>query len=197
MKTETFLKFDYQLIKDGYSTNQVLIICYLKSFQATNKFCRQNQKDIAKLFGIPFSTFKKELKILLDKGIIFTSNNKKYIKAFSNRKALILVDDKNPLPTIEESTIPTAEVFTGQTQSTQVVSVVEKVIKDLPQAKEIIIPQLESKFQLPSNLTSLYWNEDDNIQWLEQYMLDGYKIEGVLEANLKIRLENYKEKVYN
>jgi hypothetical protein len=25
-------------------------------------------------------------------------------------------------------------------------------------------------------------------------MLDGYKIEGVLEANLKIRLENYKDK---
>ena len=200
MKTETFLKINYELLDEGYTLSQAAILSYLKSFQEQNKYCYQFQKDIATKLRIPFGRLKIDIKILSDKKLIFTSQDKKYLNAaFNNRKAIILVDDKNPLPTIEEEiTIPTAEAFTGQTQSTQVVSVVEKVEEDLPQAKEIveeeIIPQLEPKFKLPSNLTSLYWQDEENIEWLQKYMLDGYKIEGVLEPNLKIRLENYKEK---
>jgi hypothetical protein len=207
MKTETFTKFNHQLIKDGYSTNQTLIICYLKSFQEQNKYCYQSKSDIAEFFGIPYSTFKKEIKSLIDKGVIFLSQDKKYLKAaFNNRKVLILVDDKNPLPTIEESTILIAQAFTGRTETTKVIPSIPKAEESvLNQIKiveeensvsteEDVIPQLEPKFSLPGNLHSLYWEDEENIEWLQQYMLDGYKIEGVLEPNLKIRLENYKEK---
>jgi len=198
MKTETFTKFNHQLIKDGYSTNQTLIICYLKSFQEQNKYCYQSKSDIAEFFGIPYSTFKKEIKSLIDKKAIFLSQDKKYLNAaFNNRKALILVDHKNPLPTIKESTILIAEAFTGRTETTKVIPSIpkaeESVLNQIKIVKDVI-PQLEPKFSLPGNLTSLYWEDEENIEWLQQYMLDGYKIEGVLEANLKIRLENYKDK---
>ena len=188
MKTETFLKINYQLIEEGYTLFQAAILSYLKSFQEQNKYCYQFQKDIAEKLGIPFGTLKKDIKFLSDKKLIFTSQDKKYLNAgFNNRKALILVDDNNPLPTAES-----IKLIAEQVEVTKDIPTIEKIEESLPQ--QIIIPQLEAKFKLPSNLTSLYWNDEENIQWLQQYMLEGYKIEGVLEANLKIRLENYKEK---
>jgi len=198
MKTETFLKINYELLDKGYTLSQAAILSYLKSFQEQNKYCYQFQKDIASKLKIPFGTLKSDIKILSDKKLIFTSQDKKYLNAaFNNRKALILVDDKNPLPTIEESTILIAQAFTGRTETIEVIPSITKAEESVLNQIEIaedVIPQLEPKFLLPGNLTSLYWENEENIEWLQRYMLDGYKIEGVLEANLKIRLENYKDK---
>jgi Mn-dependent DtxR family transcriptional regulator len=221
MKTETFLKLNYEFLDKDYTLSQATILSYLKSFQEQNKYCYQSKSDIAKRFNFDISTINRTIKSLIDKGVIFTSQDKKYLKAaFNNRKALILVDDKNPLPTIEEtkadeetttstieeSTVLIAQAFTGQTETTEVIPSIpkaeESVLNQIEIAEEEnsvsteedVIPQLEPKFSLPGNLHSLYWEDEENIQWLQKYMLDGYKIEGVLEPNLKIRLENYKDK---
>jgi transposase len=190
MKTESFLKTNYQLLDNGYSLVEATIISYLKSFQEQNKYCYQSKSEIAKLFKVSHSTINRSLQKLIKKGIVFTSQDKKYLKAkFNNRKAIILVDDKNPLPIVE--------AVAGQTKTTKEVPTVEITKESLPQAKEIIISQLEKKISLPENmqhLKSYYWQEDDNVEWLLKYVADGYKIEDVTEAKLKIRLENYKER---
>lgn len=176
MKQESFLKINFQLIEQGFTLVEATIISYIKSFQDVGKYCFTSKANIAKIFNISHSTVNRTLQNLIKKGIIFTSQDKKYLKAaFNNRKALILVDDKNPLPIAESSA------------------------EQIQPIEEVIIPQLEPRICLPKDiqhlkLTSTFWDEE-NIQWLIKYKESGYKVEDVPEANLKIRVESFVERI--
>jgi DNA-binding Lrp family transcriptional regulator len=84
------------------NSNEKLLIFYLKSFQDNNKVCFQTQNDIADILGLSPKTLEKVIYSLKKQELIFTSNDRKYLTPFNNRKAIILVDENNPLPSTEE-----------------------------------------------------------------------------------------------
>lgn len=106
-KEEDFLQITYSLLKDKtLSTSQKILISYLKSFQRTKgEYCYDTQENIANDLGFALITIKKDIKELTEKNIIFLEKKRDLIggKQYKNRKAIILVDDNNPLPTKDEA----------------------------------------------------------------------------------------------
>jgi hypothetical protein len=97
-----YLNIDEQLLQNkSLSFLQVGILSYLKRFQINDNYCFQSKKYISEYFNTTESTFKRELKKLQEMKLLFSSNDKKYLIPFNNRKALILVDENNPFPTTE------------------------------------------------------------------------------------------------
>jgi len=96
---ENFIKLDYELLKRAdINIEEKLIIAYIQRWQKSNKYCYETQEEISEILGIKLTTFKDRLKSLKNKKIIFTSNDRKYLIPFNNRKAIILVDEENPYP---------------------------------------------------------------------------------------------------
>jgi len=101
---KNYLKIEEELLQNkSLSFLQVGILSYLKRFQSNGNYCFQSKKYISQYFNTTESTLKREIKKLQDMKLIFSSNDKKYLIPFNNRKALVLVDDNNPFPTTEMS----------------------------------------------------------------------------------------------
>lgn len=93
-----YLIIEEDLLDKCNSLLQASIISYLKRFQDNNQFCFQSKKQLANYFKTSESTIKRELKELEKLQLVFSSNDRKYLIAFNNRKALVLVDEDNPFP---------------------------------------------------------------------------------------------------
>lgn len=127
---DTFMKLDFELLKrTDLTIEEKLIISYLKSFQTNNKVCYQTQEDISTTLGLSLRTLKRKIKELQLKKIIFLSNDRKYLIPFQNRKAIILVDNNNPLPIAETKSDKELDINSIDNSS--------KLIKDC-QAKDFI-----------------------------------------------------------
>jgi hypothetical protein len=99
-----YLKIDEELLENkSLSFLQVGVLSYLKNYQSNGKYCYQSKKYIANYFNTTESTLKREIKKLQDMELLFSSNDKKYLIPFNNRKALVLVDENNPFPNTEIS----------------------------------------------------------------------------------------------
>jgi transcription initiation factor IIE alpha subunit len=99
---EKFLKIDWELLDNtNVSFLGAGLISYIKSYQINGKYCYHKDDELAKLFKVSRSTIIRELKELMNMGLIFKSNDKKYLIPFNNKKATILVDNNNPLPIAE------------------------------------------------------------------------------------------------
>jgi DNA-binding transcriptional regulator YhcF (GntR family) len=98
-----FLKIDFKYInRKDISFLQSGILAYLSGFQNNKLYCYQSERELAEIFNSSRRTISRSIIDLINKGLIFKSNDRKYLIPFQNRKALILVDDNNPLPTTEK-----------------------------------------------------------------------------------------------
>lgn len=109
---ENFIKLEYQLLQRvDINLEEKVLVSYLQGWQSSNKVCFETQEEISTKLGISIRTLKRTIQSLKEKRIIFTSNDRKYLIPFNNRKALVLVDDNNPYPTpLEEATTSTKEI---------------------------------------------------------------------------------------
>lgn len=99
---KTFLKIDSTLLANvNYTPTEKLFIAYLQSYQNDNKYCFDTQEELSKVFGICLRNIKYLIKDLRERGIIFMVPKSQidHKSQYKNRKAIILVDDNNPLPT--------------------------------------------------------------------------------------------------
>jgi len=113
-KQELFIQVDYKLLQDPrFSLSQTIIISYFKGYQREDGFFYDTQENLSKILGISLPTLKRDIKYLLELGIIFfkTKSDIDGKRQYKNRKAIIFVDEKNPLPKKIESAIaaPAAE----------------------------------------------------------------------------------------
>ena len=112
-KQELFLQLEYKLLQDKrLSLSQVLIISYLKSYQhqKNDQYFYDTQENLSKILNIKLRTLKSDIKYLLELGIIFfkTKSAIDGKRQYKNRKAIIFVYAKNPLPKKEEA-VPASE----------------------------------------------------------------------------------------
>ena len=144
---DTFMKLDFELLKrTDLTIEEKLIISYLKSYQINGKVCYQTQEDISITLGLTTIMLKRKIKELQLKKIIFLSNDRKYLIPFQNRKAIILVDNNNPLPI--------AETKSDKELDTNSIDNSSKLIKDC-QAKDFIEEKIISKAETLEYLSNL------------------------------------------
>ena len=151
---KNFIQLDLELLSNtGYTLTQKILIGYLQSFQKTKEvYCFKEQVKIAEQLGIPLRTLERDIQDLRDLKLIFMKKKREVDKTnrtYKNRKAIILVDDNNPYPILEESitTIlrnPNPEVEAEPIQE-------EKIQPEAPKAKLILTGSL-AKFQEQYNL---------------------------------------------
>lgn len=167
---ETFLKLDYQLLNNkNLSLNQKIIIAFLQSFQAVNKYCFHTQMEMSEKLGIPIATLKREIKFLLENNVIFKEPKslKDGKRQYKNRKSLIFIDENNQpkivvTPIIKETLPSVTSVIITPAKVTEVVSETLPVIipviptpltvkDELPVSDKVEIPELviffENQFQ--------------------------------------------------
>ena len=102
-KCELAIKLGYRILqRKDINTEEKIIISYLLALQSSNKFCFETQNDLSNKLGISTRTLKRTIQLLKDKNVMFTSNDRKYLLPFGNRKAIILCDKNNPLPNSTE-----------------------------------------------------------------------------------------------
>jgi len=102
---ETYIKLENELLADtGYTLTQKLIISKIKGYQDNGLYCYSTQEELAQQLGLSLRTLKREIFNLKKIGKIFTQPKKlkSNKKQYKNRKAIILVDENNSLPTKEE-----------------------------------------------------------------------------------------------
>jgi len=109
-----FIQVEYKLLQDSrLSLSQVIIISYFKGYQRQEGYFYDTQENLSMILGIPIATLKRDIKYLIQLGIIFFTP-KGHVdgkRQYKNRKAIILVDEKNPLPKKKDISIsaPAAE----------------------------------------------------------------------------------------
>jgi biotin operon repressor len=113
-----------------------LLIGFLNTYQSnpdgtpTNKFYYDKQDNLAEELGVSVRTIKTAIQFLEDKGIIFQPQ-KSTIDGrpqYKNRKAIILVDKNNPLPSTDNKTLE-KETSIEPTQIINVEEIKEKEVK--------------------------------------------------------------------
>ena len=158
---ETFLKLDYQLLNNkNLSLNQKVIIAFLQSFQAVNKYCFHTQMEMSEKLGIPIATLKREIKFLLENNIIFKEPKslKDGKRQYKNRKSLIFIDENNQpktetTPVFIESLPSVTSVIITPVKKTKIVTETLPVIipviptlvpvkDELPVSDKVEIPEL-------------------------------------------------------
>lgn len=140
---------NFTRVSDSIRTNksltasEKLFIGYLQTYQLspdgtpTNNYCFLKQEELAEELGESLSTIKRMIISLSSKGIIFQSAARNYNKSgyqFKNRKATILVDEYNPLPT--ELEVPKKE---PKKVSPKVEVVVPEPVKEVAAIKQLTI----------------------------------------------------------
>jgi biotin operon repressor len=114
-----------------------LLIGFLNTYQSnpdgtsTKKYFYDTQENLAEELGVSVRTIKTAIQFLEDKGIIYQTQKSKIDKRpqYKNRKAIILVDKNNPLPSTENKAVE-------ETISTEAISEVQV---------EVIVPQIKEK----------------------------------------------------
>lgn len=94
------------LMDDGLTLTHKVILGYLNTYQnkpdgtPTNNFVYDTQSNLSVTLGIGISTLKDAINYLEANGYIFktTKNDIDDKPQFKNRKAIIMVDEHNPLP---------------------------------------------------------------------------------------------------
>ena len=177
---EKFIMLDYQLLQRvDINLEEKVLVSYLQGWQSSNKVCFETQEEISTKLGISIRTLKRTIQLLKEKRIIFTSNDRKYLIPFNNRKALVLVDANNPYPTpLEETTTSTKE-----TTSTK------KITSNEVKSTEVI--DTTTPIEISSeNLNKIGKIVTNNSAYVEQEEIDR-----VLEMELKLRAKKYSEEM--
>ena len=131
-----FIKVDYQFLgREDITLPQAVLLSYLEQYQSNGKYCFKIEKDLAELLKTSLSTLKRSIKDLEEKELIFKSQDRKYLIAYQNKKAIILVDENNPLP---EKPVTDAETHAEETISENRWSDYEKQMKDLKREQKVI-----------------------------------------------------------
>jgi len=164
---------DYQLLQRvDINLEEKVLVSYLQGWQSSNKVCFETQEEISTKLGISIRTLKRTIQLLKEKRIIFTSNDRKYLIPFNNRKALVLVDANNPYPTPLEETTSTKKITSNEVKSTEVIHNTTSTMKCS-----------ENEGKLGKIVTN-------NSAYVEQEEIDR-----VLEMNLKLRAKKYSEEM--
>ena len=109
MKTQnTFARISTEIMKDkSLSPLHKLILGFLDTYQnkpdgsSTKMVWYNTQENLAEELGVSLKTLTDAIRVLEGKGIIFQPKKGLIDKKaqYKNRKAIILVDENNPLPT--------------------------------------------------------------------------------------------------
>jgi len=131
-----FIKVDYQFLgREDITLPQAVLLSYLEQYQSNGKYCYEGESKLAELLKTSLSTLKRSIKDLEEKELIFKSQDRKYLIAYQNKKAIILVDENNPLP---EKPVTDAETHAEETISENRWSDYEKQMKDLKREQKVI-----------------------------------------------------------
>jgi DNA-binding GntR family transcriptional regulator len=135
-KNEKFMKVYYEFLnRKDITLTQGIILSYLKSYQDNEMICFESEKELAKMLKTSLSTVHRSIKDLEEKELIFKSQDRKYLIAYHNKKAIILVDENNPLP---EKPVTDAETHAEETISENRWSDYEKQMKDLKREQIVL-----------------------------------------------------------
>jgi hypothetical protein len=122
---ESFLKIDYKLLSNtAHTLSQRILIAYIKGWQVDDKYCIQTQEDIADKLGMSVRTIKDNLVALEAEDVLYVTPAKKVTNKnqYKNRKAIVLIDDKNPAPTktakVHENALPLPSHVVAPVQET-------------------------------------------------------------------------------
>ena len=138
-----YIKVHYQFLeRTDITAIQAMILSYLKNHQDNKKYCFKTEKQLAELFNTPYGTFRKSIKDLIDKELIFKSQDRKYLIAYSNKKALILVDENNELP---EKPVRDAETHAEDTISKNRYTEYEEQMKLLKREQKLMRQKQEEE----------------------------------------------------
>ena len=192
-----FIKLDLNLLRgNGLNLNENVFISYLIGWQTQDKICYETQSQIAEYLDIPIATFKRMIKKLINKEVIFVSQDRKYLIPFNNRKAIIYVDSNNPLPT-KVNTPAESEIKIKKVIVPEVIKeiVAEKPVDDSPNEESIEVTE-EIKQQVGPTT-------EDKAEMRKFVANNRYNILGIHKDELKslirrgkITLDEIKEKYY-
>ena len=138
---ENFIKLQKELLqRTDITLIHKLIISYLQSYQSNNNYYYAGIPNMAKELGLSLTAVKDNIKQLEKRGIMFKSQDKKHINAtFNNRKAIVLVDDNNPIPTNntpKKSSNNTSTKSNINTPEVKKEVVIEEEIKEVDKLKQ-------------------------------------------------------------
>lgn len=133
---------------ENLTSTEKLFMGYLYTYQnkvvgkkivPTGTYCFDKQTNLAYELGVNLKTITNTISSLEEKGLIFKAKKGKIDgkSQYKNRKAIIMVDDNNPLPTKEDVKVES--------------KVVEKPIQEPLPTVEVVTPEVQdsvSKFDL-------------------------------------------------
>ena len=211
---ETFLKLDYQLLNNkNLSLNQKVIIAFLQSFQAVNKYCFHTQMEMSEKLGIPIATLKREIKFLLENNIIFKEPKslKDGKRQYKNRKSLIFIDENNQpktetTPVFIESLPSVTSVIITPVKKTKIVTETLPVIipviptlvpvkDELPVSDKVEIPELvvlfDNQFQDDDSEVLAILDNSFNNEIQDKIETPIIEDKILTDKELRFELENY------
>ena len=173
---DTFTKLESELLaRTDLNLGEKVIIAYINSFQSNNKYCFEEQKTIAVKIGVSIRTLEGILSSLKKKGLIFTSTKKEYFNRnkFQNRKAIIAVDENNPLPTSSTSEAKASEAKqiknnTSTKKEIEKTFTIEEKCISLPQVVESTFtegaaPAIKNEIEDMDNVKLIEVNENETL----------------------------------
>jgi len=120
MKTENFLQLDYKLLQSSLSTNEALVVTFIKRFNINNKTFYASNQYISNMLGMGVRTVSRAITKLNDYNWFDVSEGKgrnRSININSIELDKFLLNDKKDVNTPEVNETPAEELKTSNNQS--------------------------------------------------------------------------------